>query len=85
MGSYHCRVCDLGQPEPPWGTDGISPNYTFCDCCGVKFGYLDCELSEVRDRRADWLDSGAKWSQPSACPVNWSVEQQLAEIPPEFQ
>jgi hypothetical protein len=80
-----CRVCGKIQCEPPWGEDGISPNYTFCDCCGVEFGYGDCWLIAIHSSRKRWLDQGAKWDNPKERPVDWDLEEQLKQIPEQFK
>jgi len=83
--SPYCRICGLAQPEPPWGVDGRTPDFTFCPCCGVEFGYQDCTLVGIRRFRAAWIENGAKWDSPKEKPENWSLEAQLENIPDEFR
>lgn len=80
-----CRVCGLAQPDYPWGEGGAEPVFSYCPCCGVEFGYGDCQPSAVRTWRAKWLANGAHWDEPDARPENWSLENQLREIPEEYR
>ena len=79
-----CRVCGLAQLEPPWGDDGRSPSFEYCDCCGAEFGYQDGNVTAARRHRAWWLERGAVWFTPSERPPRWDLEAQLAQIPPDF-
>jgi hypothetical protein len=78
---YACRVCGLLQEEPPWGTDGASPTFGICDCCGVEFGYEDATPAATRRYRETWLGRGAPWTSPKEKPAGWSLERQLEQIP----
>jgi hypothetical protein len=80
-----CRVCGKIQSDPPWGEDGRSPTFDICDCCGVEFGYGDCTLLATKSFREKWLSSGAKWKYPKAKPSNWSFNDQMKNIPPEYK
>ena len=80
-----CRVCGKLQYDPPWGEDGQCPTYDICDCCGVEFGYGDCTLKAVRAFRERWLANGANWKYLKEKPTNWSLEEQLKQIPKEFK
>lgn len=73
------------QPEEPWGSDGRSPTFAYCDCCGTEFGYQDATLEGVLRQRARWLEGGAEWARPSEQPPGWDLEAQLAAIPGEWQ
>ncbi|WP_154795795.1 hypothetical protein [Occultella kanbiaonis] len=57
----YCRVCGYENVEPPWGSDGRCPNYDFCPCCGVEWGYGDFSPTSVRRFRDSWLRGGATW------------------------
>lgn len=81
---YTCRVCGAEQLDAPWGDDEESPTYNICDCCGVEFGYEDATLQSVKQYRAKWLDSGAKWNHKKSKPDNWSSEEQLSHIPEKY-
>jgi hypothetical protein len=84
---YCCRVCGLfqGEDHPPWGSDGKCPSFDICECCGVEFGYGDCFLDDVKRARKEWLDKGAFWNDPKYRPKNWSLEEQLNNIPEKFK
>lgn len=90
MPSENCRVCGLlysaeDAADLPWGEDGDSPSYGFCDCCGVEFGYGDSTPAGARRWRTHWLDGGARWREPSAQPADWNRHEQLAAIPQAFR
>jgi len=80
-----CRVCGKLQCDPPWGEGGQCPTYDICDCCGVEFGYGDCTLKAVRAFRDRWLANGPNWKYPKEMPTNWSLEEQLKQIPNEYK
>lgn len=80
-----CHVCGLAQPSPPWGDDGVSPTYDYCDCCGVEFGYGDASALGIRRWRFKWLQDGAQWHVPEKRPEGWVAKKQLAQIPTDFQ
>ena len=80
-----CRVCGNIQSDPPWGEDGQCPTYDICDCCGVEFGYGDCTLKATKTFRGKWLENGANWKYPKEKPPNWSLEEQLKQIPQEYK
>ncbi|WP_243464972.1 hypothetical protein [Photorhabdus temperata] len=81
---YICRVCGAEQLDPPWGEDGNSPTFEICDCCGVEFGYEDATLAALKNYRSKWLDKGAKWNFEKSKPENWSLEDQISNIPKEY-
>ena len=83
--AYICRVCGLKQNEPQWGIDEQTPTYNICDCCGVEFGYEDCTLIGIKSYRKKWLDGGAKWNCKKCQPNSWSLNEQLANIPKQYQ
>ena len=80
MPSSTCRVCGWNQDELPWGDDGLTPSFEICDCCGVQFGYEDCTPTAISGFRKKWIDSGAKWFNPDARPLDWSLEVQLKVV-----
>ena len=84
ISSLICRVCGKIQDDFPWGEDGKYPNYDICDCCGVEFGYGDCTLKAIRASRERWLANGAEWKYPKEKPDNWSLEEQMKNIPKEY-
>jgi hypothetical protein len=82
--TFFCRVCGLDQNEYPWGEDNDSPTYGICDCCGAEFGYHDCTLVGIRMQRYRWLLNEGKWLEPKKMPVDWSLEEQMKNIPKEY-
>ena len=90
MASWNCRVCGLEYTfddpnDLPWGADGRTPDYTFCDCCGVEFGYGDFTVVGARRWRSRWLEGGARWEDPKMTPSDWNLERQLDAVPSEFR
>ncbi|MEK7339705.1 MAG: hypothetical protein AABZ92_03200 [Verrucomicrobiota bacterium] len=83
--SYRCRICGLEQDFQPWGEDGQTPTFELCGCCGVDFGYQDCTLVYVKKFREKWLKKRGKWANPDEKPPNWSLEEQLKQIPQEYK
>lgn len=81
---YKCRVCGLLQETLPWGEDGKSPSYNICYCCGVEFGYEDCTLVSIKNYREKWIESGGKWNKKKYQPINWSLAEQLLNIPKQY-
>jgi len=82
---YVCRVCGAMQLDAPWGDDGEAPTYNICECCGVEFGYEDATMQGIKSYRSKWIDSGAKWSRKKSKPDNWSLEEQLSNIPNKYR
>ncbi len=78
---FFCRICGFRQLDPPWGEDNKNPNFAICDCCGVEFGYEDCDLNTIRKYRLKWQESGAEWFEPKEKPIDWSLEEQMKNIP----
>jgi hypothetical protein len=88
--TWNCRVCGLeysaNDPEElPWGADERSPDYSFCNCCGVEFGYQDCLPVAARQFRSQWLERGAPWDDKARMPKDWNLEAQLAAVPTAYQ
>lgn len=83
--SHYCRVCGLYNEDPPWEFDGACPTFNICDCCGTEFGYHDFTLSGIRRQRSIWLKNPYQWDTPSAQPDDWSLEEQLKNIPEQFK
>jgi hypothetical protein len=82
---YRCRACGWLLNEPPWGIDGHSPNFDYCPCCGVEFGYQDATPAGARKYREEWLKRGAPWNIPAEKPSGWVLEEQLKEVPAKFR
>jgi hypothetical protein len=81
---FICRVCGKLQGDPPWGEDGKCPTHNICDCCGVEFGYEDCNISAIRAFRIRWLANGGQWWSRKKRPADWSLEEQMKNIPEEY-
>lgn len=81
-----CRVCGLKYDGYyPWGPDGTVSSFDICDCCGTEFGYEDFTLEGTKAARQVWIDRGAVWFRPKEKPANWSLEEQLKNIPPKYR
>ncbi len=80
-----CLVCGLrverAGAELPWGDSGTTPTHTFCDCCGVEFGYGDASIHGIRKWRRQWTANGMDWEQPDRRPTDWAPETQLGQLP----
>ncbi len=82
---YACRVCGAIQSDPPWGENGEDASFNICDCCGVEFGYEDATLLGIKRYRDKWLSNGAKWNNLKYRPDNWSLDEQLRNIPNDYR
>lgn len=80
----HCRVCGLKQHTPPWSKDG-QPSFDICVCCGTEFGCDDVKAIDIHHRRKAWIASGTVWRDPSCRPKDWSLMQQLSNIPSTYR
>lgn len=79
--SFICRVCGFEDEDPPWGLDGRTPTFDSCVCCGIEHGYQDVLPAGAARARAMWLGAGAVWREPNHMPENWSLAEQLKQIP----
>lgn len=79
-----CRICGLDQEEPLLGSNGDSPLYFICDCCGSESGNDDDSVKACRDYRKNWIAKGALWCSPKNKPSGWSLEAQMKQIPSKF-
>lgn len=82
--SNFCRLCGLYQKDPPWGQDGVSPNFKTCICCGTTFGRDDCFPSQVLEYRKEWIRNGCPWLDKEKRPYDWSSAMQMLHIPRSF-
>jgi hypothetical protein len=82
---FACRICGKMQDDPPWGDDNLAPTYNICGCCGVEFGYQDCILEAILAYRKKWIGKGAKWECPQEKPANWSLEEQMRNVPAKYR
>ena len=82
--TFFCRICGLNQHEYPWGEDNNSPTFGICACCGAEFGYHDYTLEGIKEHRKRWLSNNGKWSEIKAMPPDWSLIEQMKNIPKEY-
>jgi hypothetical protein len=81
-----CRVCGLKYENfYPWGENGNIPSHDICECCGSEFGYEDNTVESTKVNRQKWIEKGANWFQPEKKPKDWSLEEQLKNIPKEYR
>ena len=81
MDKYICHVCGYSNlDEPPYGLDGSIASFDICPCCGVEFGYEDCQLSSYERYKNEWIISGSNWFDEELKPSNWNLEKQLSNI-----
>jgi hypothetical protein len=85
MNVWYCRVCGLAYEESPWGVDDRTPDFTFCECCGVEFGYNDYSPESARRYRTRWLADGSPWFYPNLKPRKWLLEPQLHLVPDRYR
>ncbi len=83
--TMHCRVCGLKQKDAPWGSDGRTPNFEYCPCCGVEFGYGDATIQAAKLWREQWIRHGAGWAIATERPNNWDLQAQLDNVPDDFK
>lgn len=76
---YICRVCGLEQEDITW-EGGIYPSHNICPCCGVEFGYEDCNINSIMKYRELWINSGAKWVEAKMKPNDWQLDLQLSNV-----
>lgn len=81
---HYCRVCGFFIKDKPWGSDGKSPTYDICPCCGVEFGNEDYSIDSIRKYRTHWINAGTAWFDTNQKPDNWNLEEQLDNIPIEY-
>ena len=82
----YCRVCGFREDvDLPWGADGKTASFTICSCCGVQHGYEDDSLDGVRAYREHWISDGCKWFCRPRKPENWSLDEQLANVPDAYR
>jgi hypothetical protein len=81
MDKYICHVCGYPDLEkPPWGLSGNSSSFDICPCCGIEYGYEDCQLSAYEKNKKEWITSGAKWFEGELKPSEWNLDGQLENI-----
>lgn len=77
----YCRICGFANKEYPWGNDGKEPSYQICPCCGVQFGVYDITPEEILNKRNEWIKREKKRIEYHPKPANWSMEEQMKNIP----
>lgn len=74
----YCRVCGYDASEwLPWGEDGRFGSFDICPCCNVEWGYEDSTFESTADFRAEWIRSGAKWSDRRIPPDGLGTHERL--------
>ena len=83
--NFFCRVCGYRESHPIWGNDSHSPEFDFCDCCGVEHGYQDSTPTSAKAFRDRWIANGAPWMTKTKKPDVWNLNEQLARVPRKFR
>lgn len=78
--NHFCRVCGFDSMDLPWGSDGRSPIFEICPCCGVEWGYGDATTRATARFRRAWLDRGAPWMDPRVPHDGLSTRARLNRI-----
>ena len=83
----HCKICwyYYKDDDLPWWEDGKSPTFSFCYCCWVEFWYQDSTLKWIKLYRQNWIDDWFKWFLKREKPNNWDSQEQMKNIPNEYQ
>ena len=81
---HYCPSCgaDLSDSDV-WVKTGVSNDV--CYCCGLSFNLQPPVLTAVKAARDQWLLHSEFWKEPSALPEDWRIEDQMSNIPPEYQ
>ncbi len=82
---FFCRVCGYRESHPIWGSDGHSPKFDSCDCCGVEHGYQDSTPNSAKVFRDRWIANGAHWMTKAKKPDVWNLNEQLSRVPRKFR
>ena len=76
-----CPVCGLEfDEEYPWGKDGKTASFDICPCCGVTWGYEDCQPIARLNFRKQWIDNGMIWFNPDRKPKNYNPLLQVSRV-----
>lgn len=81
MGNNICPIC--GYPNldhPARDPDTKVPSFDICPSCGCEFGYHDATPHAEERYRRNWVQQGAPWFKPELKPLEWNLEDQLAQI-----
>ena len=79
MAGQYCPICGLDQEEDIRHLTG-----RFCACCGVEY-LTDFERAGVIEIRQKWIAGGYSWFRPHLRPPGWDPEEQMKNIPQEYQ
>ncbi|WP_071884557.1 hypothetical protein [Hymenobacter sp. APR13] len=79
-----CRICGLANDDNPYGATGNEPSYSLCPCCNVEHGYEDYTVESALAYRKTWLAAGGEFVEPRFKPQNWSLPEQLKNIPTSY-
>ncbi len=76
-----CKVCGYDYKSYyPWGLDGKIPTYDICICCGIEFGYEDCNGNSILIAQKKWENSGFPWKSHIKQPADWNPSTQLKSL-----
>ena len=81
---HYCPSCgaDLSDSDI-WAKTGVSNDV--CYCCGLSFNRQPPVLTAVKAARDQWLLHPEFWKEPSVLPEDLRIEDQMGNIPPEYQ
>lgn len=79
-GDLLCRVCGYQASDPPRGSDGRTPSFEYCPCCGVEWGYQDSTPLGAQRFRSAWLSAGAPWRDDTVASDGLDVFERLQRI-----
>jgi len=82
---YSCRICWFKNEDKPWWDDGKSPTFCFCPCCWVEFWYQDGCSKAIKMYRKRWIEEWMPWFKEEKKPENWSLKEQIKEVPEEYK
>lgn len=74
---YKCRVCGAQHYDMPWGPDGRTPSCEICECCGVEFGYEDCNEVAIQAYIERWKRGEEPMAQVTY--EDWLAKKQQEE------
>jgi hypothetical protein len=81
---HYCPSCGADLSDSDVWTKTEESN-DICHCCGLSFNRHPPALTVVKAARDRWLLHPEFWKEPSALPEDWRIEDQMSNIPPEYQ
>ena len=57
----------------------VRGSYFICACCGCEFG-----VDDTPAYREAWLRNGARWFDERKRPKDWTLEEQLQHVIPDW-